>query len=513
MELTAAVGPMTWEQLQDSPVVLDLIRSWATWLFQGGGGSGGGSGGGGAADGIGSERLRVVWERRHVWGGLRTVVTDVLAPCALEAAALEVPELLAAALAAAASPPPGGGGGGGGAPPRERTHALQCLAAILPVLKGAAWAGSSGGDGCAPPPGRVIEACCAATWAHVGDVILLKAIAEALPRVALSAAAAADEGALPRADADAAFAAAARHLVLTLPGSSAPPLVQGLALEAGLSLVASAGAGPRAATADLWAWRAAAAAGAPGAARSAGGVGVGVAGLPGSMGERVEEAAADLLVAALQVGAWGGAARVGLRLPGPHQSLQRLRFALGPLNHPTPALPPPRVQADATALAAALARGAYAPPGAAPAGPCAPGLLLSADEAAAAAAGGEEQEGDRHQARCIPGVWALLEGVEHPKVSAALLAAAAHAAPAATPPPPGAGLLPPRVPPPDEAARGAGGGGGGDDAGAAGTCAVGIDGDAAWLGQLLMQAAGEARRGAGLAAGDLNWVVGWCTPA
>jgi hypothetical protein len=299
MELTSAVGLMNWEQLQDSPLVLDLIRSWAAWLREGGMREAEEAAGCGVAQEDARPRAR--WERQHVWGGLKTVVVDVLAADALEAAALQCPELAEAVLAAAAAPP-------AAVPPRERTHALHCLPPLLGVLKGGAWGAPGGGAGDAVQgvpgvsPRHVIDACCAATWAHVGDVILLKALVEALPPVALTAAAAAAcGGPVAVADAGAALAAAVRHLLVTVPGSSVPPLVQGLAIESGLRLVADAGPAARAATAGLWAWRAAAAAGAP-AADGGGGDGAATAVLHPGMRERVEEAAADLLVAALEVG-------------------------------------------------------------------------------------------------------------------------------------------------------------------------------------------------------------------
>jgi hypothetical protein len=86
----------------------------------------------------------------------------------------------------------------------------------------------------------------------------------------------------------------------------------------------------------------------------------------------------------------------------------------------------------------------------------------------------------------VPGLWALLEGVGNPKVAAALLAAGAHVAPVtpARPAPRPAAALSPRVPTPEEAA------GGGEAAAGPCECAVAVEGNAEWLAQQLLRAAG-----------------------
>lgn len=303
-------------------MVLDAADSWLRWL------SGEGScGSGGSGPSSATGRPQVAWERAHVWGALKTLVCDVLGAEALEAAAAQLPALLPAVLATAAALP------GAGVPPRERTHALMCLAPLLRTLKGAVWsaAAASGLEwGGAGGPEACISALRGVTWAHVTDVPLLKALVPAVTELAESAlrcaAAAAGGGGgsggmVNGTEARRAQLGALRHLVLDVPGSSAPPLVQAAALEAGLQLAVDAlsggtagGGGERApelaagdrgsgATAQLWGWRAAAAAGAPAAAQLGG---VQLGGCGPAVVARVEQQAADLLVTALQVCALGG---------------------------------------------------------------------------------------------------------------------------------------------------------------------------------------------------------------
>lgn len=158
-------------------------------------------------------------------------------------------------------------------------------------------------------------------------------------------------------------------------------------------------------------------------------------------------------------------------------------------------------QLDATALATSLALERLAPPGVSPAGACTLGLTLSADDAATALWEGGSSSGQTSQAgqpasqsgqtagqSCVPGLWRLLEGCEHPKVSAALLAAAAHVAPLCplAQPQLQQGQVP-ALPRPEEAAAASPWyevGGGGCEV------AVAVAGTAAWLALQLISAAG-----------------------
>lgn len=158
------------------------------------------------------------------------------------------------------------------------------------------------------------------------------------------------------------------------------------------------------------------------------------------------------------------------------------------------------MQADATSLAEALLQERHAPPGVAPAGPCTLGLALSADDAATSAASlarASQQGADSRPPSCVPDLWRLLVGCDHPKVSATLLAAAAHVAPlcpAQWPVQPNQLQVPP-LPSPDDAAAAAVGAAGGAADGARQDCCVAVQGRATWLAQQLLSCAGATRAG------------------